>query len=55
MEYIARHLKRLFGPRLLLEITPLVVKKYQVDRLNEKAAAKSINDEVGMLLRQCGS
>jgi integrase len=54
-EYALRHLKRLLGSRLLLEITPAVVKKYQVDRLNEKAAAKSINDEVGMLLRLCGS
>ena len=38
----------------MVEITPKVVKRYQMDRLNEKAGPKSINDEVMLLLRLCG-
>jgi integrase len=37
-----------------VEITPKVVKRYQADRLNEKAGPKTINDEVQLLLRLCG-
>ena len=39
---------------LVVEITPNVVKRYQADRLNEKAGPKTINDEVQLLLRLCG-
>ncbi len=53
-EYALGHVARLLGDRLILEITPGIVKSYQTDRLAEKAAPKSINDEVGMLLRLCG-
>jgi integrase len=38
----------------VVEITPKVVKRYQADRLNEKAGPKTINDEVQLLLRLCG-
>ena len=38
----------------MVEITPTVVKRYQADRLNEKAGPKTINDEVQLLLRLCG-
>jgi integrase len=42
------------GRKLIAEITPTVVKRYQMNRLAEKAGAKSINDEVMLLLRLCG-
>jgi hypothetical protein len=48
------HVKDQLGKKLIVEITPTVVKRYQVDRLNDKAAPKTINDEVLLLLRLCG-
>src|SRR5436309_1025481 len=42
------------GGKLILETTPGMVKKYQTDRLNEKAAPKTVNEEVAFLLRLCG-
>jgi integrase len=42
------------GKKLVVEITPTVVKRYQTDRLAEKAGPKTINDEVLLLLRLCG-
>jgi hypothetical protein len=53
-EYALGHVKRLLGSRLVLEVTPGVVKQYQTDRLTEKASPKTINDETAMLLRLCG-
>ena len=44
----------LLGKRLVVEITPTVVKRYQTDRLAAKAGPKTINDEVLLLLRLCG-
>ena len=44
----------LLGGSLVVEITPNVVKRYQADRLKEKAGPKTINDEVQLLLRLCG-
>ena len=38
----------------MVEITPKVVKRYQTDRLREKAGPKTINDEVQLLIRLCG-
>src|SRR5713226_8276644 len=46
--------RRLLGGSLVMEITPNVVKKYQTDRLKEKAGPKTINDEVQLLIRLCG-
>jgi integrase len=45
---------RLIGGSLVVEITPNVVKRYQADRLKEKAGPKTINDEVQLLIRLCG-
>jgi hypothetical protein len=42
---------KLLGGSLVVEITPKVVKRYQADRLKEKAAPKTINDEVQL----CGA
>jgi integrase len=50
-EYALGHVKALLGTRLVAEITPDVVKRYQTDRLNQKAGPKTINDEVQFLLR----
>src|SRR5580693_9818431 len=36
-EYALGHVSRLLGDRLVVEITPTVVKRYQADRLKEKA------------------
>ena len=52
--YALRHVKKLLGSKLVVEITPTVVKRYQMNRLAQKAAPKSINDEVMLLLRLCG-
>ena len=53
-EYALGHVSRLLGGSLVVEITPKVVKRYQADRLKEKAGPKTINDEVQLLLRLCG-
>jgi integrase len=52
--YALGHVSRLLGASLVVEITPNVVKRYQADRLKEKAGPKTINDEVQLLLRLCG-
>jgi len=54
VEYALRHVADHLGKRLVVEITPTVVKRYQTDRLAEKAGPKTINDEVLLLLRLCG-
>ncbi len=53
-KYALGHLTDWLGKKLVVEITPTVVKRYQTDRLEEKAGAKTINDEVQLLLRLCG-
>ena len=53
-QYALGHVKRFLGDRLVVEITPKVVKRYQTSRLKEKASAKTINDEVMLLIRLCG-
>ena len=53
-EYALGHVSSLLGGSLVVEITPNVVKRYQADRLKEKAGPKTINDEVQLLLRLCG-
>ncbi|MBZ5622891.1 MAG: site-specific integrase [Acidobacteriia bacterium] len=53
-EYALGHVKTLLGDRLVVEITPKVVKGYQTARLKEKAGPKTINDEVMLLIRLCG-
>ncbi len=52
--YALGHVTDLLGGKLVVEITPRVVKRYQTDRLSEKAGPKTINDEVLLLLRLCG-
>lgn len=53
-EYALGHITQHLGRRLVVDISPDTVKQYQSARLKEKAAPKSINDEVGFLLRLLG-
>jgi integrase len=52
--YALGHVTDQLGQKLVVEITPTVVKRYQTNRLGEKAGPKTINDEVLLLLRLCG-
>ena len=52
--YATGHLCRHLGTKMLIQINADVVSDYQIARLEEKAAPKSINDEVGILLRIMG-
>ncbi len=45
------HVTRLLGRKMASDITPAAVREYQTTRLKEGAAAKTINEEVGFLLR----
>ena len=50
-EYAVRHLKRLLGSKMLVDFSEAVVIEYQNARLSEGTAPKTINEEVGFLLR----
>ena len=45
------HVKRFLGKKLVVDISEQTVKAYQSARLKEGAAPKSVNEEVGFLLR----
>ena len=47
LDHVTDHLRG----KPVVEVTPTVVKRYQTDRPAEKAGAKTINDEVLLLLR----
>jgi integrase len=49
--YALGHVTRLSGDLMAVDVTDKAVVKYQTDRLKENAAPKTINDEVGFLLR----
>lgn len=53
-EYALRHVSRLLGDLLLAEVSPAAVRAYQTTRLTEGASPKSVNEEVGLLLRILG-
>ena len=50
-EYALGHVTRLLGDKMLVDINEETVKGYQEARLREKTAPKSINEEIGFLLR----
>lgn len=50
-EYAIRHLDQHLGSKMLIEIDATVISDYQIARLEQHAAPKSINEEVGILLR----
>ena len=49
--YAVRHLQRVIGDRMLVEVSEQTVRDYQDQRLREEASPKTVNDEVGFLLR----
>jgi hypothetical protein len=53
-EYAVGHVQRLLGDRMLVEVGEQTVKEFQDQRLQQKAAPKTINEEVGFLLRLMG-
>jgi len=53
-EYALNHLTRHLGKQMAVEITEKTVKDFQTARLKEKSAPKTINEEVGFLLRLLG-
>jgi integrase len=53
-EYTVGHVLRHLGEKMLVEIGDKGIRTYQIARLEEKAAPKSINEEVGFLLRIMG-
>ena len=53
-KYAVAHVQRLLGDRMLVEVSEQTVKGFQDKRLQEKAAPKTINEEVGFLLRLLG-
>jgi integrase len=53
-DYAIGHLKRLLGSKMLVDFNEAAVIKYQNDRLDEGTAPKTINEEVGFLLRILG-
>jgi integrase len=50
-EHALSHILRLMGGLMAVDVTDKTVVKYQTDRLKENAASKTVNDEVGFLLR----
>ena len=52
--YALSHIKVKIGKTMVADVADETVKTYQTDRLKEKAAPKSINEEVGFLLRILG-
>src|SRR5580658_1650403 len=53
-EYAIDHLKRILGSKMLVDFNEATVILYQNARLGEKASPKSVNEEVGFLLRILG-
>jgi integrase len=54
-KYATGHLCRHLGSKMVIQINAGLVSDYQISRLEEKAAPKTINDEVGLLLRIMGN
>jgi integrase len=50
-EHAIAHVNRLLGELMAVDVTDRTITKYQTDRLTEGAAPKTINEEVGFLLR----
>jgi integrase len=55
VKYQTQHLCEHLGSKMVVEITVEAASDYQVKRLEQKAAPKTINDEVGTLLRMMGN
>ena len=53
-DYAVGNVLRNLGPMMAVDVTEKTVSAYQTTRLREKAAPKTINEEVGFLLRLLG-
>ena len=53
-EYAIEKIKKYLGNSMAVEISDTTIRQYQTARLKEKAAPKTINEEVGFLLRILG-
>jgi hypothetical protein len=53
-EYALGHVSRLLGAEMALDIDEATVLRYQENRLREKAAPKSNNEEIRFLLKMLG-
>ncbi len=53
-EYALGHVTRILGKRMVVDVDEGTVREYQTARLKAKASPKSINEEVGFLLRLLG-
>jgi integrase len=53
-QYAVDHVVARLGDKMVIEIDELAVKGYRLARLGQKAAPKSINEEIGFLLRMMG-
>jgi integrase len=53
-QYAVGHVGRHLGASMVVDVTDKTVREYQTTRLKEGAAPKSINEEVGFLLRLLG-
>ncbi len=53
-EYAVNHLKRILGSKMLVDFNEAAVTHYQNARLDEAASPKTVNHEVGFLLRILG-
>jgi integrase len=54
VKYALGHVTRKLGKSMMVDIDAGAVKRYQTDRLREKAAPKTINEETGNLLKLLG-
>jgi hypothetical protein len=52
--YALGHVSRLLGAKMAVDIDEATVLRYQENRLREKAAPKSINEDVRFLLKMLG-
>jgi hypothetical protein len=50
-EYAVGHVQRILGDKMLVDINEHTIKHHQDIRLRQNTAPKSINEEVGFLLR----
>ena len=53
-EYALGHVTRSLGKMMAVDVSEETVKRYQTARLKDKASPKSINEEIGLLLRLIG-
>jgi integrase len=53
-KHAVKHLVRLLGDKMIVDVSEDRIREYQDERLREKAAPKTINEEVGILLRLMG-